>query len=464
MKLPQRVKDYLDARGFPYRLVSHAQTETLRQTAEAVRIPPDRLLRAMVLQDSRGPLMAILPSNHILDFSLLCQGQERDLEPVSGPESFAFFKGCDAGTRPPLPALFGLPALVEESLAEVEGELYFDTGRHGVLACMTGKDFRGLLGDIQWAHFAPPLDTLTRLQQSATTPEHITEVTHRYTPVQIREGLESIKELPPLPDGARRMVALLENPGIDDLMEIVEADAHLTDRTMLWAQSGFYSQGHPVESPRAAVGQVLGADTTLALLLATSISRGFRIPPDGPLGLKAYWRHSLYCAILVGELVKIVPADVCPRPGMAYLGGLLHRFGYPLLGNLFPAQFFLLNRFLVVNTHLPSRLVDRYVLGVEHEVIGAWLMEAWGMPQELIAALRWHRQEDYSQPYSEYANLVLIANRLLHRLGIGDESTERLPAHILASLGLGEESALACLERVRQQGIAVDELARILST
>ncbi len=139
-----------------------------------------------------------------------------------------------------------------------------------------------------------------------------------------------------------------------------------------------------MDSLETAIGQILGAENTLNLLLGSSMGQSFRLPVDGPVGLEAFWRHSIYCASLIGELVKVLPESARVKPGLAYLCGLLHNFGYLVLGHVFPARFFLFNRFLAVNRNVSLSAVERYVLGVEHWHIGAWLMQAWNMPEEVI--------------------------------------------------------------------------------
>jgi len=160
---------------------------------------------------------------------------------------------------------------------------------------------------------------------------------------------------------------------------------------------------------------------------------------------------------LISELVKLLPEAVAVNPGLAYLSGLLHDFGYLALGHLFPARFFLFNHFLAVNPRLPLSAVERYMLGVEHWHIGAWVMQTWSMPEEVIAAVRWHHSEDCTQPHAEYSNLVLIANRLLQHIGLGEEHNHRLPALALFTLGLARDQALEALARVR--GFSPSEMA-----
>lgn len=165
---------------------------------------------------------------------------------------------------------------------------------------------------------------------------------------------------------------------------------------------------------------------------------------------------------LISELVKLLPEAVAVNPGLAYLSGLLHDFGYLALGHLFPARFFLFNHFLAVNPRLPLSAVERYMLGVEHWHIGAWVMQTWSMPEEVIAAVRWHHSEDCTQPHAEYSNLVLIANRLLQHIGLGEEHNHRLPALALFTLGLARDQALEALARVQASMAELDALSEML--
>ncbi len=465
MALANIVQEYLEKSKLPYWAISHPPNKTLQQIAEHMQISTRCLVRVILLRDSHGQLtMAILPSSHILDFTLLCGIVGRDLDPLYGDELSRHFKDCQPGSHPPLPEIFNLTSLVDNSLLDTE-QVYFDGGDNDTLVCMDSTDFRTLLKNSRWENFAHSLDTLDELQKQATTLEHINDVTQRYTPTRLREGIEAIKDLPTLPSTALQLLKLRSEPApnVQELIEIVEYDPSLAAQIIRWARSPHYGGQGNVDSVRDAIPRVLDFDTVMHLVVGSSIGRAFRIPLDGPLGLNAFWRHSVYCATLVSELVKELPPGICPRPGLAYMGGLLHNFGYLLLGYVFPARFFLLNRFVAVNTHLSLDQVEYYVLGTKHTHIGAWLMQAWKMPEELTATVRWHDREDCSQPYAEYPNLVLIANRLLYRLDIGHEPTGKLPNNILSSLQLTQEQALAALTRLNLSRNHLEALSESLS-
>ena len=101
-------------------------------------------------------------------------------------------------------------------------------------------------------------------------------------------------------------------------------------------------------------------------------------------------------------------------------------------------------------------------MGVEHWQIGAWLMQSWNLPEEVIAATRWHHSEDSTQLHAEYSNLVLIANRLLHYFGLGEEHNNRLPALAMFMLGITREQAMAAVGQVHACTAELDNLCAVL--
>ncbi|MFO1372713.1 MAG: HDOD domain-containing protein [Candidatus Competibacteraceae bacterium] len=466
MPLPDTVKTFLENHSLPYRVVPFSLGDTLIQAAKTLDLPPRRIIRAVLLRDRGSIVMAILPCSHILDFSLLCQLLGRELEPLYGRESTGVLRDCLPGSYPPLPNAFSLFALVDDSLADHNAEeIYFDGGSGDTLIGMKGTDYQALLTSIRWEHFAISVDEFdSALDQQNLTPQNLSDLTHRYTPTLPEENSEAIIKLPELPNNVHDIMDLHANPDttLDDIIPIIERDPGLAAQVFYWARSSLHGQHSAVNSLDVAIQQILGFDKTLHLILGSTLGQLFNLPLDGPAGLQAFWRHSVYCAAVVGELVKFLPDYTQVKPGLAYLSGLLHDIGYLVLGHSFPARYFLFNRFLAVNRHTPISAVERYVLGTEHWHIGAWLLQAWRMPEELIAAVRWHHHEDCTQPHAAYSNLVLIANRLLHHIGLSEDQNGHLPALAMFTLGISREQAMFALERVQSSMAELDALSGIL--
>jgi HD-like signal output (HDOD) protein/prolyl-tRNA editing enzyme YbaK/EbsC (Cys-tRNA(Pro) deacylase) len=469
MNLPHIVRNYLDRRRIPYRLITCTAGDSLIQIAAQLAISSRQMVRVALLKDDVELIMAILPCSYVLDFSMLCQALQRDLEPLYGVETSHFFqeRGCNSGSHPPLPEAFGIPALVDHSLAHNEtDEIYFDGGCGNALVEMRGSDFRQLLNQARWEHFAVPTDDLDALISShqELTPQYLSCFTHRYTPARVCEGIEAITELPEMPPIAQQILALRNNhqTTLRDLLALVEQHPNLAAQVVYCARSPLQGHYGAVTSLETTIERVLGIETTLNLLLSASMGQAFDIPADGPMGLHSFWRHSVYCAALVSELVNVLPDPVSIKPGLAYLCGLLHDFGYLVLGHALPARFFVFNRFLTTHRNVSLQAIERYVLGVEHWHIGAWLMHAWNLPEELIVAARWHHSDDCTRPHAEYSNLVLIANRLLSQIGMMEERNNRLPALALFTLGLTRDQAMEALVRVESRQTELDALAETL--
>ena len=58
-----------------------------------------------------------------------------------------------------------------------------------------------------------------------------------------------------------------------------------------------------------------------------------------------------------------------------------------------------------------------------------------------------------------YANLALLADRLLQRLGQGGADSEELPAELLADLGLQEADLMDAVQRLLESRSDLDSLA-----
>jgi len=286
----------------------------------------------------------------------------------------------------------------------------------------------------------------------------------------VKRRIQEVYELPAIPDMASRILHLASDPDVNvkSVVEVVELDPSLAAQIVRYARSPFFGYRGKIDSVQDAIARVLGFDMAMNIALGIASGKSFTIPADGPLGLKEFWRHSVYTAALTQALGNAMPRKLRPRPGMAYLSGLLHNIGFLLLGHLFKPEFLWLNKLVAANPDTPIADLEaqilgmghaRQMLGMGHAQIGTWLMQAWNMPEEVIAAVGEHHREDYDGDHAVFAHLVLIAGRLLKRHGIGDADSTKLPAEILESLYLNEELVGTVMERVFKGCEGLDVMA-----
>jgi len=442
MNIPLSVRKYLAQVGGKYRLRTGDADGDLMQAVRTARISPAHLARAVVVGEGERRLMVVFPASHTLDLDILnCSGKYA-FQPLPKAELEQLFGDCDTEALPPLGALAGLNVVVDKAL-DLQEELFFPAGRMGQFIRTSRTDFDQLLtGALRGRIVARPLARTTEAEAPAASVEEETAV--------MRRKVETLDRLPPMPGIAAEIIRLRNNPyaHISELASVIEQDPGLSAQVIRYAASPFYGYQGKVDSVALAITRVLGMDFVMDLAFGLSLGRSFRNPQGGPLGLDAFWQHATHTAALTQALCSTI--DYCQRPstGTAYLAGLLHNFGFLLLGHLFPEQFARLNAALQEAPDTPIQTLEYEVLGLSHTDLGLWLMEAWEMPREIVEAVREHHNPEFGGDYAVYPKLVYIANQLLKRHGIGDAEGIEIDERLLAAVGLDAMRAEAALGSV----------------
>ncbi len=318
--VPITVKRFLFEKGIPYRFLVHPGANTAAQAVRALGVDPAAVAVSRLLRDQDSTLLAVYPATVRLNLEQVNRDTGRNFHAVAPRD----IPGCYAEACLPLAQMYQLPALVDESLLTAE-QVYFPLNAQ-VLCRIGGADFGALQGPQCIKHrFAPPA--------AAVVNDGRAERRQR-----IRARLEATDDLPAMPKVAHELLQLSVNPyaNATDLAAIVEQDPSLAAQLLRYANSPLYGYRGQVESVRDVISRVLGYDLVMDVALGVSVGRSFRNPSEGPLGLEAYWRHGIYCASLTQQLAALVPSMQRPRPGMAYLAGLLHNFGILLFGPFIP--------------------------------------------------------------------------------------------------------------------------------
>ncbi len=451
---PKKVRSYLESSKASFEVFTHQPTPSMAEAIGLSNLDLSDLIRAVMLGDEQGMVMAIMPAERMLDFSALCQWLGRELEPVSDFNQKDIFVDCIEGAIPPLAGVYSVDAVIDQSVFEQE-QVVFEPGNHQVLVQMDAHEFKRMHTTTPVGDFTAKVESLTQAKV-----DDLHSIVNKFTPRRMHDRVEEIFELPALPKIADELLVLRADPDATSikLANIIGKDPSLSAQLICWARSSFYGYPGKIESVEDAIIKVLGYDLVMSLSLGIVVGRALNVPNDGPLGLNAHWRHSLYCAVYVQELAKRV--DPTLPKGMAYLAGLLHNIGHLILGDVFPPQFFLLNRYATVNPNVSICAIEQHVLGVRHEQIGGWLMQAWQMPKEIIAAVKWHHQGEFVDEHGIYPNLVLIANRMLHDLNIGDEVSTQVPKAVMENIGLSFDTLQEVHQAILDQQEALDDVCK----
>lgn len=155
MTISSRLKDYIERKGIPYDTVPHHRTATSRQSALAAHVPGSRMAKSVVLHHDSGYTVAVLPSTHRVELATLQDLLNRPLGLASEDEVASLFSDCDVGAVPPIGEAYGVPVVIDESLAD-DGDVYFEGGDHRTLVHVSGTGFRDLTSSARVARFSHP--------------------------------------------------------------------------------------------------------------------------------------------------------------------------------------------------------------------------------------------------------------------------------------------------------------------
>jgi Ala-tRNA(Pro) deacylase len=131
--------------------------QVLSQTTHAghkrgPRISPDKLARAVLLKDSSGFLLAVLPASRRLDMDALSVKLHRRLRPASDDDLDRNFFDCEVGAVPPLGPWYRLPTVVDEALRN-QPDIFFEAGDRRELVHVAETAFELLMDGAEYLHF-----------------------------------------------------------------------------------------------------------------------------------------------------------------------------------------------------------------------------------------------------------------------------------------------------------------------
>ena len=406
--------------------------------------------RSSILQDGQGKIQVIYRADSILDVDSLCRLSHRELKACDPQDIQTLCDKLQLEHLATVPFALGLEMIIDESLLDCS-ELMLNAGTEGDIINLNQSQFKALIGDTRCGNVTVSESQLhTGSLDTVNDVEQISHAVASFTQLRIKQRLEETFEFPPLPETAQRIIKLRVDPNADiqDLTDIVESDPALAAQVVSWAASPYYAAPGKIKSVHDAVVRVLGFDLVLNLSLGLALGETLKLPKDSAKGFTPYWQQAVYAATAMEALVSAIAPKQRPAMGMAYLSGLLHNFGYLVLAEVFPPYFSKVCRYQEANPFSNHCHIERHLLGVTREQLGAWLMRLWNMPEEVCTALRFQGEQEFEGDEHIYANLLVIAMRLLRQHSIGDAASAAIPDELFERCHLDREKATEAIAKV----------------
>jgi putative nucleotidyltransferase with HDIG domain len=259
--------------------------------------------------------------------------------------------------------------------------------------------------------------------------------------LEVRDFLKKVEKLPTLPGIAMKIIQTANNPksAADDLSRIILSDISLSAKVLKMVNSAYYGIRNKVASVKQAI-VILGFNTIKSLALSTAIMDKFATSGDiEGFSRGAFWKHSLGVAITN----KVIARRVVKQRDLEenfFMAGLLHDIGKIILDQYFHEDF------LRVLGHMRGTGLSFYkseleVNGLSHAEIGGMLASQWQLPDELVAAIRFHHTPENRTDHATIIAATHFANILAKTKGYGsggDSDISGLCESVILGLGLSE--------------------------
>ena len=253
----------------------------------------------------------------------------------------------------------------------------------------------------------------------------------RTIPVAVQRGLLRI---PPLSPAATRLYRLSgEKADLREIASLIRTDPALSAAVLRLVNSPLFGVWQPVRGILQAVA-LLGL-RRLRALATTAALRMLVRPEMASPALTRCWRHSVACALITQDTAASSGSD----GDAAYTAGLLHDMGCFAMLSCWPKEY---SQILATCLPADELQVEFESLGVSHPDAGAFLLERWDLPAELVVVAREHHSRSGGR--STLVDMVSRSCRTADSLGFAltaKAAFDNAPDHSLESLIPGQNTS-----------------------
>ncbi|MDD2205787.1 MAG: HDOD domain-containing protein [Aminobacterium sp.] len=233
--------------------------------------------------------------------------------------------------------------------------------------------------------------------------------------------INRVKEIKSFPQFVIETLRLLNDPesSAKDVARSLARDEGLVIRTLRLANSAAYGVSREISSVAEAIA-LLGYKNISNIVLAATVYSFMDKPLSGyALDRGELWRHSLtvaYASRYIAQRTGKVSLEE------AYVAGLLHDIGKVVLNDYVRFGYSIIIK-LVEEEKVPFLDAETQVLGFDHALVGALLVEKWELPEQYQYVAAFHHTPDRlpeeGEKFQPLVDTVHLANALCLMLGVG---------------------------------------------
>jgi HD-like signal output (HDOD) protein len=260
--------------------------------------------------------------------------------------------------------------------------------------------------------------------------------------------VDNVLQLISLPEIYLRLQQTIDDPlhSRDQIAEIVAYDPSLSARVLRIANSSYYSFPREIETVNSAVG-LIGELDLRNLVLATTVIGSMNALNYKGVNIDEFWLHSLRCSIIARLLARSV-GDCDPE--ILFLAGMLHDLGILVIYQQEATLAGVVKR-QIDEQHQLRDQAEREILGFDHAEVGALLIKAWGLTEELSELTRCHHQYQLAQNNQLATIILALANLLADTDAAFTDGSDIRLTNLIEQLEISEDSLAEIVEAGEQQ-------------
>ena len=271
--------------------------------------------------------------------------------------------------------------------------------------------------------------------------------------INIKRAIKNIDVLPAMPVIAQRLLALdLDTEeGQRMLLVLIEQDPQISAKIVGLANSAMIGASRNIATVRDAA-MLIGIKRVQSISTGIAIMSLMTKAPTGKFNVEELWLHSIGISFAMLGIAQFIPAKVRPRDDQIFLAGMLHDIGYLVLAYLDPKLSDKLHTRLAAEPKRPVMEVEREILDICHDELGAELACHWNLPEEIITVLRYHHNPGAAEAAAgrSLARMINITEKLLPSFGFSEYVTPGIRAEEWEALGISPSKAEKVKERVNE--------------
>jgi HD-like signal output (HDOD) protein len=198
--------------------------------------------------------------------------------------------------------------------------------------------------------------------------------------------LSKLDKLPTPPELYFNIRDEIESPCCSSasIAALISHDQAMSAKMLKVANSGFYAASRSVANLHEAIS-LLGMDMVQGLVLSVHLYD--RLPLPG-FNLDALWMHGFIVSEVARHIARLEGGDA-GLVNTCGVAGLLHDIGSLVMVSNFPSQYQPILRQADADEHRAIEL-EREYFGVAHPELGAFVLDLWCMPDDVVEAVAYH--------------------------------------------------------------------------